>query len=145
MIAMNSIEQAAQNWIDAVADPAVRCEGRLLSYSTMREGPSNKPNCGVCGDCPLFKRNVPYGTPQKLLFPSATGNPERGCQERIEFEIWSRSQQLWIVKLDGFDSVEVRAGDAMGAAVRAFMDLHAAGENPDKMILFEKRYSVREV
>lgn len=145
---MKSIEDYAQQWLDFVADKSVVCEGRMISFFVgTGMHPGFGPNCGRCEDCPLHERLSQFRPSRcsefRIYHPESTQKPENGHLRR-NFDEWNRSQQLWIVKFEGMEPVESRGHDPAYAAAAAFMDLHRAGCQLDKMLLFDKRYQVRE-
>lgn len=132
-----------EKFLAAIHDPDMFCEGRICTYSRKPIAfVSNKPNCGIVDDCPLFRS--PRGPVVKMWYPAATGDPDRGCVSHYLLQRWNRSQQYWIVQFDRHEEQEVQGGDVLDAACAAWWERVRNGEPIDKMFLFDKLYSVRE-
>jgi hypothetical protein len=142
---MDFYAETIQHYLDAIADPECFCDGRLISFSPRRESEviTNAPNCEMRDQCPLF-RNPGYGV-RKMWRP--VGIPKDGCDG---FRFWESEKQEqeanareWIVSMSGYEKV-CNGRDPQAAAVQMWFHLIERGLSVDKMILFNREYSVRE-
>jgi hypothetical protein len=139
---MTTTADLAQDFLDAVADPSVFCEGQIPVFCP-DEVVTLAPNCGVIDECPLFLAPS-WGSIIRRWSAGLGGDPAEGCGPYQWLRKWNRSQQYWVVQFAGHAEQEVQAVDAQHAACTAWW-VHVVGGSPiDKTLLFEKRYSVRE-
>ena len=134
--------EIVQSFLDAVADRATFCEGYILTFRDtvpLRM----EPNCGVREECPLFRFSG--GALQRIWRPGMDNDAEHGCLPYQFLQDWKKSQQRWIVRLDGVDGdIEVQAESAELAVCVAWWEQLRQGNPVDKMVLVDKRYTVRE-
>lgn len=142
---MKTRDEHVQAFLDAVQDPGAFCEGQIISYAICECGPTWEPNCGVAKECPLF-RPCPGSIyrPLRRWSDQAWGSLEHGCRSYQWLQRWHADQQYWLVQFEGHHEQEVQASDTETAVCTAWWEHVCNGEQCDKSLLFEKRYTVRE-
>ena len=142
---MKSRQDLVQTFLDASHDPSFFCDGQIVDYSPCDLGPTLQPNCGVTEECFLYRppRSSLDG-PIRRCWPVPHGPPEGGCREYQFLRQWNADQQHWLVRFEGHDEQDVQAGNAQLAACTAWWESVRNGQPIDKMLLFNRRYTVRE-
>lgn len=138
---MATTADLAQNFLDATHDRSVFCEGRIPVFEPSADFTFG-PNCSVTDECPLF-RAPQFGIIRRWS-PGLSSGAECGCEPYRWLREWNRAQQYWVVQFDGHAPQEVQAPNAQHAACVAWWEHVEAGLPIDKMLLFEKQYTVRE-
>ena len=94
----------------------------------------------------MFGRRPEYGKPMWRFEPRGA-QPENGCDARIfadRDKVEQSAEWLeWVVAMVG-ETRTIQARDAESAAVKMWFTLRQEGCDVDKMVLFDKRYTVRE-
>lgn len=144
--AVSEYDRQIQAYLDAIADKACFCDGDLFSLALRSDGPIRPgPNCEVRHQCPLF-RSADW-TQRNMKKWVGAGTEKDGCNAYRFWQTEKRRQEEdsreWIVKMDGESRVCTgRTADV--AAARMWFELRAEGRDVDKMVLFDRQYSVRE-
>jgi hypothetical protein len=138
-----SRDDQIQQFIDAIADPQVFCDGRLVDLYWSESSGSMEPNCQQRHQCRLF-RSMPSRNARQW---HGQGTAEHGClayqlaeQDKTR---QSEDSREWIVTMAGQTKM-VTGRDPQAAAIRMFLILRDEGFSLDKMLLVDRRYVVRE-
>lgn len=148
---MSIQEDLAQAYIDALADPQCRCEGRLFSFSIERGPITIEPNCAARHNCRMFNRFPSVRKPMRLWRATAWGDV---CEGRRAWEIEQQQQQrqeeldsmAWIITI-GDREWKAEKTTAQMALFLCLARLRREGmtEDETRNIIENKLYQIREV
>jgi len=147
---MNHQEKLAQDYIDAIADPQCRCEGRLFSFKMVTGPVTLAPDCAARHNCRMFDRSVSMRKPMRLWRATAYSDV---CEGRRAWEAEQQAEQRreeldameWIITI-GDREWQASKTTAQMALMLCLVQLRREGMPDEEVrnILDNKLYQIRE-